>query len=510
MSYLLNSDSNSPGIFRCIIIYKKGDILSRIYIPGRRVNPINDDGSLNEEIFEKNKSIYPEAMWCSPPMRDAIPEDKVLPGWMIYESGDEKRPIIVGYLGKGLEMADEWSGSSSGSGGTSGSTGGSGNISVSGSGKKVLIVPGHSTKDLHPYNTPGIQTNYGTFIYTQDARDRDGECSFTRKTAKAMYDYIEQQSPGLSQLYDNYNNYEQSLFNDIFNKTIEKGFFSKYQAIVEIHFNSGGNGLFYKDDQQTDSSVISIGKELIDALENVGYPRSGNGVLSTSTINGGNHFAVTQRCSILDGNQAFYYMETKNMDNGVTDADCKKIGEALGKVICAHYKVTSGGGLSAVANNARSLLDKDVKYSMPNRKPSNYNTDSPSSLDCSSFVYWCYLRAGLLPDEWPYSTETFWTSNYFEHMAGSSKTDCESFINSGKLQEGDVLLRSASSNFGGGSVSHALIVAPGTYNGNSFKFVNCGGSYSSAFGKGAVKGTNDFFYDSENKYYGILRYKSKS
>lgn len=108
-NYLINTDSNLSGIFRVIIIYKVGDEQSRIFIPGQVVNPLNSDGTLNEAVFEENKLVYPLATWNSKPMRDLIPEDKVLPGWIVYESGDAKRPIIIGYLGKGLDMADEWS-----------------------------------------------------------------------------------------------------------------------------------------------------------------------------------------------------------------------------------------------------------------------------------------------------------------------------------------------------------------------------------------------------------------
>ena len=108
-NYLINTDSSLSGIFRVIIIYKVGDEKSRVYIPGQVVNPLNSDGTLNEAVFEKNKLVYPLAIWNSKPMRDLIPEDKVIPGWIVYESGDIKMPVIMGYLGKGLDMADEWS-----------------------------------------------------------------------------------------------------------------------------------------------------------------------------------------------------------------------------------------------------------------------------------------------------------------------------------------------------------------------------------------------------------------
>ena len=118
MSKLINYDSNSPGIFRVIIIFKLGDDKSRIYIPGIQINPLNSDGTLNESVFNANIDTYPLAVWNSKPMRDAIPYDIILSGWITYEVGDTKRPIIMGYLGNSLLAADEWSGSSGGGNGS--------------------------------------------------------------------------------------------------------------------------------------------------------------------------------------------------------------------------------------------------------------------------------------------------------------------------------------------------------------------------------------------------------
>ena len=189
-----------------------------------------------------------------------------------------------------------------------------------------------------------------------------------------MYDYIEKESPGLAELYPNINDYKRSLLIDIFNKTVNKGFFNKYQAIVEIHYNAGGNAMFMVDSKLTDDNVKTIGKEFMDELKTNGYPVSSYEYPTSGYTNG---FLVDLRCSIEDGNQHFYYLETKDMGldgTNVTETDYKKVGEALGKVICKHYKVISGGGLSAVASYALSLVDKDVTYSMENRT-GNYDSD---------------------------------------------------------------------------------------------------------------------------------------
>ena len=137
-NFLLNSDSNLSGVYRVVIIYKVGDIMSHIFVPGRVVNPLNADGTLNEDVYQENISVYPEAVWNSPPMRDLIPRDIVLPGWVIYECGDEKRPIIMGYLGRALDTADEWAIEIQynyvyGSGFDDGSSGGGGYIDETGS-----------------------------------------------------------------------------------------------------------------------------------------------------------------------------------------------------------------------------------------------------------------------------------------------------------------------------------------------------------------------------------------
>ena len=497
---MINSDLNLGGIYRGFIINDNDDV--RIYVPGLNnlvtndKNIINSDGTVNSEVYEKNKNILPKPIWCLPNL-EAKQHDDAHPCWVSFENGNAKRPIIMGYLGKGIKYH------AGGGGGIY-----PGGVSI-GVGKKVLIVPGHSTKDLHPQNTPGCETNYGTFIYTNDARGENGECKYTRATAQYMYNYIEQNSPGLSELYSNINDSSKSLFNDIFEKKINKGFFNNYQAIVEIHYNSGGNGMFLKDEQMTDTNVISIGEEMCQALIDNGYPSQKS--VSTATSSYKNKCLVTQRCSVLDGNQAYYYMETKNMDKGVTEEDYKKIGEALGKVICSHYKVISGGGIAATAAAyARSLLNVKVTYSQNNRT-GNFESDTPTSLDCSSFIYWCYYKAKVLPypgDVW--ATLEWYAnakrSNYFEILAGNSKSDCESYMNNNNLQEGDILLRSVRSDFGYGNASHILIVAPGTYNGNSFKYIECSGA--GQLGAGAIQGSNTFFND--NEYYAILRLKGSN
>ena len=72
---LINVNSNSSGVYVCKIIYKKGQEMSRVYIPGIHVNPVNSDNTLNETIYNENENSYLLCLWESKAMRDAIPED---------------------------------------------------------------------------------------------------------------------------------------------------------------------------------------------------------------------------------------------------------------------------------------------------------------------------------------------------------------------------------------------------------------------------------------------------
>lgn len=126
---MINSDLNVGGIYRAFIVTVGGDI--RIYIPGLTSltagsnAPVNEDGTINKESYEDNKNSLPKPIWCLPNL-EAKQHDEVHPCWVTFENGDSKRPIIMGFLGKGIKYhasSSDTSGANNSSGSiTSGGT----------------------------------------------------------------------------------------------------------------------------------------------------------------------------------------------------------------------------------------------------------------------------------------------------------------------------------------------------------------------------------------------------
>lgn len=140
---LINSDLGANGCFRAYLIHKPFE-KTRVYEPGIQPNPLNPDGSLDESKYNKNINIYPEALWMSRVLRDAVTET-VQPCWCTYEIGDNKRPIILGFMGKGIPAGNQWVGHGYGAGaggnGTSGSFSGDGGFTIA-SGNGVINISG--------------------------------------------------------------------------------------------------------------------------------------------------------------------------------------------------------------------------------------------------------------------------------------------------------------------------------------------------------------------------------
>lgn len=112
---MINQNINNGGIYRAYILAADSDI--RVYIPGLHNNskecPVNSDGSINMEIFQKTKDTYPKPLWCVPNL-EAKQHDEIHPCWITFENGDITRPIIMGFLGKGIKYS---AGSNSGGSG---------------------------------------------------------------------------------------------------------------------------------------------------------------------------------------------------------------------------------------------------------------------------------------------------------------------------------------------------------------------------------------------------------
>lgn len=129
---MINSDLNVGGIHRAFIVTVGGDV--RIYIPGLTSliagtgSVVNEDGTINTESYNENKETLPRPIWCLPNL-EAKQHDEVHPCWVTFENGDSKRPIIMGFLGKGIKYH---AGGSGGSGTSNGSSSGGGKYVGSG------------------------------------------------------------------------------------------------------------------------------------------------------------------------------------------------------------------------------------------------------------------------------------------------------------------------------------------------------------------------------------------
>ena len=86
---MINSNSNDGGIYRAFIMVDAEDV--RLYIPALFNDyencPIFSDGTLNMEIFQKYKDLYPTPYWCIPNL-EAKQHEQVHPCWVVFENGD--------------------------------------------------------------------------------------------------------------------------------------------------------------------------------------------------------------------------------------------------------------------------------------------------------------------------------------------------------------------------------------------------------------------------------------
>lgn len=165
---MINFDLAAVGCFRAYLIHKPPE-KTRVYEPDVQPNPLNSDGTLNEEKYSDNINVYPEALWVSKALQDAVTET-VQPCWCINEIGDNKHPIIIGFMGKGIPAGNQWVGhtygvGTGGSGGTSDGNGGvDSGATISGVTKNIVFT-GHGSNEpiseliLHSIAGPSEDTN---------------------------------------------------------------------------------------------------------------------------------------------------------------------------------------------------------------------------------------------------------------------------------------------------------------------------------------------------------------
>ena len=118
-NYLMNQDFMSGGVYRAFII-KRSD--SRVFIPGLcDKNILDSNGDISNEEFEKIKKMLPLALYNSPEIEKLL-DDKPTPCFVAFENGNMKRPIVIGYFGKGVKSVPGSGGSGTSSGSSSGGT----------------------------------------------------------------------------------------------------------------------------------------------------------------------------------------------------------------------------------------------------------------------------------------------------------------------------------------------------------------------------------------------------
>lgn len=94
-SKLINNGLMTSGIVRAYVI-KRDD--TRVFIPGMMNENLLQDMSNYDTI----KEILPKALFNSLALKNITTSDPT-PCWVVFENGDINRPIVMGFLGKGIK-----------------------------------------------------------------------------------------------------------------------------------------------------------------------------------------------------------------------------------------------------------------------------------------------------------------------------------------------------------------------------------------------------------------------
>ena len=100
---LVSQNGSWFGQYRAIAI--KESNITRIWVLELfdGINPLNSDGTINNEIYDKYKDSFPQGIFASKGLEELCDTNKPTPVWVCFEDGDVSRPIVVGYFGSGLK-----------------------------------------------------------------------------------------------------------------------------------------------------------------------------------------------------------------------------------------------------------------------------------------------------------------------------------------------------------------------------------------------------------------------
>jgi N-acetylmuramoyl-L-alanine amidase len=290
MSKLINNNLMSSGIVRAYVI-KYSD--NRVFIPGMlNINILNDDGTLDLDNYDKIKDILPKALFASTALLNICDSSQPVPCWVVFENGDINRPIVMGFLGKGIKSVPGYGAVNAN--GTMYNGDGS-PISINGEGD-ILLVAGHGDGD------PGACGNGYK------------EADLARELVKALADEVK------CDVYDT----SKCLFNLSENSAID--FLKNYKVVMEVHFNAcGGTGslLLVKDVSKPTSLECAVLKALVDVgFNNQGYV-DGNWLrnMRRSYKAGVQDYFLVETCFIdQSSDMELYQQEKTNIVNNLAAA----------------------------------------------------------------------------------------------------------------------------------------------------------------------------------------------
>ena len=140
---LMTGDYGVNGVYRCKLLIDPNTNEIRTYVPGiNNINPLNEDGSINLDIYQKHIECFPPVQWCCYNLESKEFSNQDPLNWCMFENGDFRKPVVISYAVIGGDGSGGYSGSggSYGSGGGGSSSGGSGSGTTSG-GSNIDYVP---------------------------------------------------------------------------------------------------------------------------------------------------------------------------------------------------------------------------------------------------------------------------------------------------------------------------------------------------------------------------------